>query len=118
MLLTPALLARETNRLLAYQMRDDDPPFISSWQTRLHREALKWRIDDFSIEYLAEAADTMVHFNEPLWPIHQWPYFELPPQVQAGRSTGKGVTVRVCLDYNLYWDSQRMQIDVVWNANR
>lgn len=110
--LTASLLARQTTMLVVRQIMDDERPFLGIVDRLYNPADLDGMLDDFSIKYLEEMADTAANIN---WLVERVPLLEIPPSVACGRATFRGVTVRLIMAHDIWNDCHRLRIDVTWS---
>lgn len=100
-LLTHSLFARETIRLIHRQIRDTDEPFASRCDIIIPSADRALTIDDFSNDYLKEAADTLVCRHYPLSASS----LDVPANcIDGAVESWNGVTVRVVIWHDLWKD--------------
>jgi hypothetical protein len=113
--ITAAILAHETWHLIHKQIRPDDPRFMSTQETIYDRDHLCDTLDGFNARYLEEMADTAVNRH---WPVEKLPRLELPLCTPCAIRERQGLTVRLVMAYDVWWDVDRLRIDVTWEPQQ
>jgi len=113
--LTAHILVKWTLMLIERQIRPYDPRFVSTYATTYNREHLADTIDSFTERYLHEAADTAVN---RYCPVERVPSLELPDCKPCARVRRGGLTVRMVMAYDVWWDVDRLRIDVTWEPQQ